>query len=79
MGIKVVETTHVIPGEAFLLNPEASMRFIQRSGLQVAFNNFADTYWGNMEVGWRICTCSVLAITRPQGVVHLTSLGSDGS
>lgn len=79
MGIKVVETTHVNPGEAFLLNPEASMRFVQRAGITIGFTNYTDTYWGNMEVGWRVYTRSCLFLTRPQGVVHITSLGSDGS
>lgn len=79
MGIRVVQTTHVNPGEAFVLNPEASMRYVVRQGIQVGFNQYADTYWGNMEVGWRVHMRSVLAITRPQGVIHMTSLGSDGS
>ncbi len=58
MGIRVVQTTHVNPGEAFVLNPEASMRYIVRQGIQIGFNQYADSYWGNMEVGWRVHTRS---------------------
>ena len=54
MGIKVVETTHVNAGEAFILNPEASMRYhCAARDLRWRSTSFADTYWGNMEVGWR--------------------------
>ena len=80
MGIRVVQTTHVNAGEAFVLNPEASMRYVVRQGIQIAFNpGYADTYWANMEVGYRVHMRSVLAVTRPQGVIHITWLGSDGS
>ena len=76
MGIKVVTSTHVHAGDAFVLNPEASMRYIVRQGIQVGFNQYSDTMWGNMMVGWRVFARSVLAVTRPQGVIYMTDLGS---
>ena len=59
-----------------VLNPEASMRYIVRQGIQVGFNQYADSYWGNMMVGWRVFMRSVLAVSRPQGVIYMTNLGS---
>jgi hypothetical protein len=78
-GIPVVVSTQVNMGEAFVLNAALSTRYIMRQSITVETNMWSDTFWQNNEVGWRVEQRSCLAVIRPQGVIHITSLGSDGS
>jgi HK97 family phage major capsid protein len=78
-GVPVVVSTQVNPGEAFVLNAALSTRYIVRQSITVETNMWSDTFWANNEVGWRVEQRSCLAVIRPQGVIHVTSLGADGS